>query len=339
MQYTDSIDESRQYLRLALEQIGKHGLPTDPLNYSVWYEYASEKNKELVDAIDNFVNGAGAYPEDLSQKIYREFIADKKELLNDLVRDGLKKVLGEIVASIAATNQQYDDSENQLININGSLLPGLSEAEVEMIAKRVQQQIEFLESTNSSFKNQLDQATKEIDELKDKLEQYRTESIKDPLTQIDNRRGFDKKLNDAIDNANENQTSLCLIMADIDHFKKINDTYGHLVGDNVIRMVAGTLKNSVKGRDDVARIGGEEFTVILPDTPIDGALKLAEDMRVTFDKFDLKKKNSGESLGKVTLSFGVTKYQFGESAEAFINRSDEALYKSKNTGRNKVSSK
>jgi diguanylate cyclase len=193
MQYTDSIDESRQYLRLALEQIGKHGLPTDPLNYSVWYEYASEKNKELVDAIDNFVNGAGAYPEDLSQKIYREFIADKKELLNDLVRDGLKKVLGEIVASIAATNQQYDDSENQLININGSLLPGLSEAEVEMIAKRVQQQIEFLESTNSSFKNQLDQATKEIDELKDKLEQYRTESIKDPLTQIDNRRGIRQK--------------------------------------------------------------------------------------------------------------------------------------------------
>jgi diguanylate cyclase len=127
-------------------------------------------------------------------------------------------------------------------------------------------------------------------------------------------------------------------MADIDHFKKINDTHGHLVGDNVIRMVAGTLKNSVKGRDDVARIGGEEFAVILPDTPIDGALKLAEDMRVTFDKFDLKKKNSGESLGKVTLSFGVTKYQFGESVETFINRADEALYKSKNTGRNKVSS-
>jgi len=292
-----------------------------------------------VDAIDNFVNGAGSYPEDLSQKIYREFIADKKELLNDLVRDGLKKVLGEIVASIAATNQQYDDSENQLTKINGSLLPGLSEAEVEIIAKRVQQQIEFLEFTNSSFKNQLDQATKEIDALKDKLEKYRTESIKDPLTQIDNRRGFDKKLTDAIDNANEKQTSLCLIMADIDHFKKINDTYGHLVGDNVIRMVAGTLKNSVKGRDDVARIGGEEFAIILPDTPVDGALKLAEDMRVTFDKFDLKKKNSGESLGKVTLSFGVTKYQFGESAEAFINRSDEALYKSKNTGRNKVSSK
>ena len=73
-------------------------------------------------------------------------------------------------------------------------------------------------------------------------------------------------------------------MADIDHFKKVNDTHGHLVGDNVIRMVAATIKDSIKGKDLVARIGGEEFAVLLPDTPFDGAMKLADNMRITFDR-------------------------------------------------------
>ena len=172
--------------------------------------------------------------------------------------------------------------------------------------------------------------------LKAKLELYREESVKDPLTRIDNRRGFDQNLQDAINLSNEGSTSLCLIMADIDHFKKVNDKHGHLVGDNVLRMVASTFKKSVKGKDLVARIGGEEFAIILPNTPFDGAMKLAEDMRKEFTRYDLKKKNTGESLGNVTLSFGVTRYNLGEPSEDFLNRADEALYQSKKEGRNKV---
>ena len=193
-----------------------------------------------------------------------------------------------------------------------------------------------LNQLTSIFKDQIDNSKNEIKELKSKLELYREESIKDPLTRIDNRRGFDQNLQDAISRSNNEDTSLCLIMADIDHFKKINDTHGHLVGDNVLRMVAATFKESVKGKDLIARIGGEEFAIILPNTPFAGAVKLAEDMRKTFEKYDLKKKNSGESLGKVTLSFGVAKYSKGESAEFFLNRVDEALYGSKKKGRNRV---
>jgi len=139
-----------------------------------------------------------------------------------------------------------------------------------------------------------------------------------------------------ITHAQADGTSLCLIIADIDFFKKVNDTYGHLVGDNVIRMVAATLKNSIKGKDLAARIGGEEFAILLPDTPVDGAMKLANDIRLAFEGLDLKKKSTGESLGKITLSFGVATYREGEAVDDFINRADEALYQSKETGRNKV---
>ena len=101
-------------------------------------------------------------------------------------------------------------------------------------------------------------------------------------------------------------------------------------------MVAATIKDSIKGKDVVSRIGGEEFAVLLPETPYAGALKLAENMRLTFERLDLKKKNTGESLGLITLSFGVAVYRQKETAEDFVQRADEALYQSKKAGRNTV---
>ena len=103
-------------------------------------------------------------------------------------------------------------------------------------------------------------------------------------------------------------------------------------------MIASTIRDSIKGRDVAARIGGEEFAIMLPDTPFSGAMKLAENMRLTFEQLDLKKKNTGESLGKVTLSFGVGAFRENETAAAFLNRADKALYQAKSNGRNRVES-
>lgn len=336
MQYNDSIEDSRQYLRLTLELIGRHGLPTDPLNYCIWYEYASDKNGKLNAAIDDHLKNSGTFSEEINRQLYNQYIADGSEKMTTLVRDGLKKVFSEITGAIKTTNQHFLASDNHLDSINESLVKRLSEADLEKIVIKIKNEINSLESTNGSFKDQLQQAANEIDQLKSKMAQYRDEALKDPLTQIDNRRGFEKKLKEAISQANADETSLCLIMADIDYFKKVNDTHGHLVGDNVLRMVAATIKESIKGKDLAARLGGEEFAILLPDTPFDGAMKLADDIRLAFERLDLKKKSTGENLGKITLSFGVSTFKVSESVEDFVNRADEALYQSKNTGRNRV---
>jgi len=329
-------DESKQYLRIALESMGKYGLTTTPVNYSVWYEYASGKNNALNAAIYKHLEEKQSFSESLCQALYDQFIAGGKEKVTTLVREELKKVFTEIIGAIQTTRQNFSQSENNLGTIGEAIVPNLSETDVEKIVEQIKSEIKRLELTSSSFKKQLQQATHEIDQLKNKMQQYRNEALLDPLTRITNRRGFEKSLQQAIDNANQTATALCLIMADIDHFKQINDTHGHLVGDNVLRMIASTIKSSIKGKDHAARIGGEEFAIILPQTPFNGAMRLADNLRQTFESLDLKKKNTGESLGRITLSFGVAIYRQNEAADDFVHRADEALYQSKETGRNKV---
>ena len=336
MRYDDTIEDSRQYLRLTLKLIGKYQLSTDPVNYCIWYEYVSGEKAALKAAIDNHLKANGAFSQEVIQQFFNQYITSGTETVSTLVREELKKVFAEIMGAIKTTNRHFVESENNLETINDLLLPSLPEVEVKKIVGQIKDEIKVLESSSGSFKDQLQQAAHEIDQLKIQMARYRNEALTDPLTRIDNRRGFDKKLKDAIAEANANGISLALIMADIDHFKKVNDTHGHLVGDNVIRMVAATIKDSIKGKDLAARIGGEEFAVLLPDTPFNGAMKLADNIRITFDRLDLKKKNTGENLGKITLSFGVSTYKKDETAEDFVNRTDRALYQSKKTGRNKV---
>ena len=127
-------------------------------------------------------------------------------------------------------------------------------------------------------------------------------------------------------------------MLDVDHFKRFNDTYGHLLGDKVLKLIGRVLKASVKGKDLAARFGGEEFAILLPDTPLSGALSLAESIRKAIEKSKIKRMDTGEAIGNITISIGAARYHSGESINSLIDRSDAALYLSKKQGRNRVTS-
>lgn len=118
--------------------------------------------------------------------------------------------------------------------------------------------------------------------------------------------------------------------------KKFNDSYGHLIGDQVLRLVARTLVENLKGRDVIARFGGEEFVILLPQTRIEDAEKVANQLRINLSTKQIKRRSTQETLGAITISIGAAELYAGEETDGFISRADEALYKAKETGRNRV---
>ncbi|KAJ6645067.1 Response regulator PleD [Pseudolycoriella hygida] len=173
------------------------------------------------------------------------------------------------------------------------------------------------------------------DNLRNDLELTINLSIKDGLTGIFNRHYFDTHIKQIVKKANDKKSSVCLLMCDIDNFKHVNDTYGHQAGDIVLKTIANALKNIFRVTDLIARYGGEEITVLLDDITIKDAIDIAERARKEIESIDFKIKSQQNSIKK-TISIGIAEYRVGEPINSFIDRADKALYKAKETGRNKV---
>jgi diguanylate cyclase len=190
---------------------------------------------------------------------------------------------------------------------------------------------------NKALEDQLNQAVGEVTQLRQNLEVVQREALTDALTGIPNRKCFETRLREAARDAMENGEPLSLLIADIDHFKRFNDTYGHQLGDQVLKLVARTLTHSVKGRDTPARYGGEEFAIILPQTRLKDASVVADQIRHTITRHKLVGRESGGDYGTITVSLGASQYRPGESLGDLIRRADAALYHAKRMGRNRVS--
>jgi diguanylate cyclase len=189
-----------------------------------------------------------------------------------------------------------------------------------------------------NLQSNLKESHSKIENLRENLEIAEEVGMRDSLTSLWNRRAFDKMLALQVETAPEKNSPLCLVLADIDHFKKINDNFGHLIGDEILRLVASTISKNVKGRDFVARFGGEEFALILPQTSLENALKLAMQMKhqLEIQKWVISKRN--EVVGTVTASFGVAQLRPNELLQAFLGRADKKLYEAKAAGRNRIAS-
>jgi diguanylate cyclase len=193
-----------------------------------------------------------------------------------------------------------------------------------------------MEATNQKQEARLHESKREIRELQQNLDAVRTESLTDPLTQLANRKAFDAVIAQAIADAHARSEPLSLLMTDIDHFKTFNDSFGHLTGDQVLRLVAMCMKQNVKGQDTAARYGGEEFGVVLPKTPLRAAVTVADHIRRAVMTRELMKRSTGEHLGRVTISVGAATLRKDDTAQTLLERADACLYAAKRHGRNRV---
>lgn len=182
----------------------------------------------------------------------------------------------------------------------------------------------------------LKQSVQAIKTLEHTLDDVRREATTDGLTGIANRRAFDTILRETAAEAMNSGDDLSVLIVDIDHFKKFNDTWGHPTGDDVLRVIAATLQQTIRGQDTAARYGGEEFAVILPATPLPAAVAVGNNIRHACEKHELVTHDTEVSVGTITISIGAACYEPGEALANWIRRADGALYRAKEGGRNCV---
>lgn len=337
MQYPDSIERSSEYLRLAIPLMAKQSTPRHPLSYAVWYEFVSGRNAALNAEIAQLTASGTQLSEAVTMDLYRKHVLGIDESTAERIKSGLERVLQEVAETTAESSGKAAAYGSTLEAWGSELQQGGMDADrlLERISRVVKQTAET-QTSMVKLQSVLDESRAEVEELKAQLTRAKEEASTDALTGVTNRKGFDRTLIEMTDAAMGNTTDLCLMMVDIDHFKKINDTYGHVFGDKVIRTVAQSLKSSIKGRDLVARYGGEEFAVLLPETPAKGAHVVADQIRAQIEKVRIKRLDKDEYVSQITVSIGVTQYRPREDLAEFVSRADGALYASKSGGRNRV---
>ena len=337
MFYPEATEAARTHALIALDLMARHHIAPNPLNFTVWYGYAGKQNPELTKAVDALIRAHAPFSSTQNAELYASFFGVDRE--GEELRDAsrrLQAAVDQILAYVADAGLDASRSSHRLAAFSGDLQAQQDASGLRDVVKGVLVECQKLLDRSRSLEQHLKHASGEITELREHLETVQREALTDALTALANRKFFDMKLHEETRNAERTGETLCLLMADIDHFKTFNDSYGHRIGDEVLKIVARTLKEAVKGQDTASRYGGEEFGILLPRTGLKGAAILAEQICARLSRRTVTNRRSGESYGAVTLSIGVAQYRFGEPLERFVQRADQALYRAKNDGRNRV---
>jgi diguanylate cyclase len=336
-QVADEYERSLAFAKLAFGQIRALRQAASPRNYEVWYTYATGYNAQLNQTINDLLQRNGQVTEADLEHIFETQFSPTRQMqqLNEVgsqVKDEIEQVMAMIEAA-AGSATSYTES---LAGVTQQLGAAKDREGLRAIVESLVQTAKEMELSNHALEARLNASRQEIHQLQENLETVRHESRTDPLTTLANRKFFDQALEKAIAEAAARREPLSLMMTDIDHFKTFNDSYGHQTGDQVLRLVAMSVKNNIKGQDIAARYGGEEFAVVLPNTVLRSATTVADHIRRAVMTKQLMKRSTHEQLGRITISIGVATLHDGDTAQSLIGRADACLYAAKHAGRNRV---
>lgn len=329
--------EGIEIAKKALDLMQQHGVAPSPQNYSIWTTFVAGSNSELSQILQKHIDRGGPIEDPIHDDLYDRFFTFKR--IQDAVIDtggAMSRELGEVVKSLEAAGRDHAAYGEALAGAHGQLNESTDVTTFKSLVEGLVQATARMQRRSRDLETRLQETSHEVDQLRQNLEKVREEAMTDALTGVANRKRFDESIRKGRRAAEMNGERMCLILCDIDHFKKFNDTWGHQTGDQIIRFVAACLSRFAKDYHVVARYGGEEFGIVMPKTTLDEARIVADKIRSTVESKRLLRKSTNEDLGHITVSLGVSEYQLGESIEGLIERCDTNLYKSKQTGRNRI---
>lgn len=329
--------QSAANLKKAVPLMMKYQVPTTPLNYALWYSYVANEIPELNEKLDNLIADRKVCPPVQAESLYREFVADKAESTTWEMRQSIEKMLIQLEQSLkdthSDTNKFQEEVDKTFATINKADEEAWSVDEVMALLKKLELESKGIHRSTEFFSDNLATAKSEISALQKALVKSQKQALYDSLTGLLNRYAFDEELSQFLDKEKE---GLCLIMADIDYFKKFNDQWGHLLGDQVLKAVGRKLNDSMRNGASAYRFGGEEFVILLPQSNLRLARHYAESLRKIVEKTRLKDKRTTKMIDNITASFGVAEFQEGDTITSLITRADKLLYEAKRLGRNRV---
>jgi len=337
MLYTETKERSAELLRATLALMNLHGAAFNPVTYTVCYEYVAGLNARLNQAFDHFARAEPRLGDDTMVRLYREHIAGIDDKTMERISTDMQRVMIGMSESAARTGNEAGSFTQHLAGLSQAL----QSSDTERLGLHLGQALKHTETMRSSaaaLQAQVSASRREIEQLRADLQRAREDVFVDSLTKVLNRKGLDHKMGQLMRTPPVTGTRHALVMLDIDHFKGINDTHGHLMGDRVLSALGELLKLSVaEAGSTVARYGGEEFAVLLPNATPALAHEVAERIRLRTKALKIRQKHTNEVVLTLTVSAGVAAHQHGEDAAGWIARADKALYQSKESGRDRVS--
>ena len=331
-------EQSYQIANMAIGSLKAHGLSATPRNIEIWYAHLEGRNPALSRDIQASLGPDGKIDQPKADDLYARHI-----LRTDMSRD-VMDLVGRFELEVAKlsdlmeeTGENTEGYSKRMTAVSKDIRKSAGEnPAIASLLENVIAVTGAMRDANQKLEKQLAQSSDEVAYLRQSVESIQQEAMTDPLTGVRNRKVFDRSLERLMREARAKGESLSIIIADVDHFKKFNDRWGHQTGDQVLRLVAEVMDANVKGQDLLARYGGEEFAIILPETSLENGRMLADRIRRAVETRKLKKRRTNESLGVITLSMGVSMLTDDDTAESLIERADQCLYAAKDAGRNRV---
>ncbi|KCZ93748.1 putative diguanylate cyclase [Hyphomonas johnsonii MHS-2] len=316
--------------------IHRYRTPPTPQTYALWYAYVAGADPLLVARVDELIAAKGELSAYDIETIHWEFVAtgaDDTDTMNigDAIEREVESVLG-IIQQGVTSNEVYHAS----LSAVGSRIPEAASGDnlSALVSSLIEDNRRMVETTRELGEG-LSESQKQLETLNKELEEVQTQCLRDPLTAVPNRRAFDKRLEENVAEASRTGKKLCVAMADIDHLKKVNEIYGRSAGDAVLKMFGALITRNIKGQDMVARIGGEEFAIILPQTETIAAYNLLIKIKSILKGSDLVL-HDGTRISNLTASFGVASLEPGMDARQLVQQADTFLSDAKKAGRDKV---
>lgn len=334
--YTHDHAQSHEVLRLVLIELQSLNLPPNPIYFTLFYERALKRDASLTKDLDDAINADGGLSIDRAQEIFDTHLLNGSLKEMSTAQTTLLRVIRNLMMQMLTTGNEFSNYAASLGDFMRKIDRSDSIEDIRSLTAEIIDDSREIQRSTKDTSLQLTSAGDEINRLKEELETARRDARTDPLTGLANRRGLNELIQQRIQIFLQEKIPFCFVLADIDFFKRINDNYGHLVGDKILRFVARTLLANVKGQDTIVRFGGEEFAILLPHTHFEGGLAVAQQLRSKIAAARLRLAESGRDLGGLTMSFGVACVHVRDTADSILRRADDALMQAKAQGRDRV---